>query len=72
MTEKNTKPKSGQLQKEVADKYTLEAGIGIGPISFKGEVFDLSKITVEEADVLVKNGFTELVAKKPAPEAKVK
>lgn len=63
---KREKAKSGSLLTEVADKYTVIPGIGIGPMAFKGKTIDLSKVTVSEVEKLIENGFDVLVPKAPA------
>lgn len=64
---KKEKLKSGELPKEVAEKYTVAQGFGIGPCRHKGRNYDLTKITLEEADNLVKDGFNVLLPKKVSP-----
>lgn len=59
-----------ELKKEVADKYNVMPGIGVGACAFKGQTIYLDQLTVAEADELVAAGMDVLVAKKAAPAAK--
>lgn len=59
-----------ELKKEVADKYNVMPGIGVGACAFKGQTIHLDQLTVAEADELVAAGMDVLVAKKAAPAAK--
>jgi len=49
------------LKKEVAEKYQVLAGHAVGEYHFKGRAIHLDRISVDEADKLVKQGFHYLV-----------
>jgi len=58
-----------KLSAEVAEGYNL-VGVEPGKHYFNGfGLYDLTTMTLAEADELAKNGFTWLVAKKPRPSA---
>lgn len=62
--------KSGSLPKDVSDRYDIIPGIGIGPIVFKGQNYDLTKITVDDAKQLSESGGVLVEKKSSAPAAK--
>ncbi|HVW97508.1 MAG TPA: hypothetical protein VHA56_16160 [Mucilaginibacter sp.] len=58
-----------KLKEEVARKYEVLAGHGVGEYRFAGQTVHLDKLTLEQADKLVKKGFPYLVKKAPAKPA---
>lgn len=50
-----------QLQSDVAGKYQVLEGHGVGEYHFNGHPVHLDAINLEEADKLVENGFPYLV-----------
>lgn len=58
------------LPQAVAAKFNVVPGIGIGEINFKGRKYDLTTISVEEAESLVKDGCDILVPNKTAASEK--
>lgn len=66
------KVKSGELPAAVKEKYNVIPGVGIGEIAHRGKSYNLTNITLEEADQLVKDGCDILVPKKSisSPEKK--
>lgn len=61
-----------KLLPEVASKYSVIPGIGIGTVQFKGQMVDLTKLTVAEADALVKNGLDVLTVLPPKAKSEEK
>lgn len=59
-----------KLPQEVAAKFTVIPGIGIGEFNFKGKKYDLATISVQEAEALVKDGCDILVPIKAATSEK--
>ncbi len=55
---------------EVSEKYTLAPGIGAGEIVFMGQTLHLDKLTLAEADELVKNPKFNALIPKPSKEKK--
>lgn len=58
------------LPQAVAAKFNVLPGIGIGEFTFKGSKYDLTSISVEQAEALVKDGCDILVPIKAAPSEK--
>jgi hypothetical protein len=52
-----------KLQNDVAEKYQVLKGHGIGEYHFSGHVVHLDRLNLEQADKLVKKGFPYLVEK---------
>lgn len=63
-------PEEKKLSEEVAKKYEVLKGHGVGEYRFKGHFVRVQNLTLEEADKLVKKGFPYLVEKKAIPPAK--
>lgn len=60
-------PDKKKLPEEVAGKYRVLDGHGIGEYQYRGQVVHLDLITLDEANKLVANGFPYLV---PLPAKK--
>lgn len=55
----------GKLPEDIAGKYRMLAGHGVGEYHWNGHVVDLRTVSLEKAEYLVDNGFPYLVAKRP-------
>jgi hypothetical protein len=67
MALKDRKP--GSLPTEVASRFKMHPNFHPGEVAFKGRVIDLTKITVAEAEELMKDkDFTLLIANTTAKE----
>ncbi|MBS7565144.1 hypothetical protein KHS38_12085 [Mucilaginibacter sp. Bleaf8] len=53
-----------KLPADVAGKYKMLAGHGVGEYHWSGHRVDLQTITLDQATSLVKQGFPYLIAKK--------
>lgn len=62
--------KRKSLPAEIASKYSMLKGHGVGEYYYKGHNVHLDKISLEYADQLVLQGFPYLVEKKAAPPKK--
>lgn len=60
-----------KLPEEVAKKYEVLKGHGVGEYHWNGHVVKLDVITAADADKLVKKGFPYLVAKSQVAAAPV-
>ncbi len=58
-----------QLQSEVAKKYQVLEGHGIGEYHWSGHQVNLANVDIETADRLVGLGFPYLVANKESKKA---
>ncbi len=51
-------------------KYNLTPGFGVGEFVFKGRSYHLDKMTVQDVDAIVAQGFDGVKAKNPPAEEK--
>jgi hypothetical protein len=61
---------TAKLSEALNGKFKLNTGHHAGKYSFKGKEIDLTTVSSEEAEQLVKDGFDVLVAVKPTNEVK--
>jgi hypothetical protein len=58
--------KKKELRKEVAEKFDLVPGFGIGEFAYRGRTYHMDQLTVAEVEELNKQGFKALKPKAAA------